>query len=150
MGDAWDDTATDTPAAAAADATTGEPYVWPTVSPETLARRIEGVELRYVLTDLIHGPERAEWTVAQLVDELDRSGFTLYGRASKAVSDALRWEVGRGRVVRVGRSRYRPGTIPGTTRRRIRSRARARRVGAERARWAQLAAQGGDGDGLTA
>lgn len=89
-------------------------------------RPLYGLELRYVLTDLIDGPEKRVWTVAELVIRLEGGGFTLSGRASKEISDHLRAEVNRGRVLRVGRGRYRPGHIPGSTRRRIRKRARAR------------------------
>jgi len=76
--------------------------------------------------------------VAELVTELERGGFVLAGRPSKEISDALRWEVARGRVVRVGRGRYRAAAIPGATRRRIRKVARQRtdQVGSWRARQA--------------
>ena len=67
--------------------------------------------LRYRLTLLINGSGRS-WSVAELVEALDRSGVPLPpGRTSKVVSDSLRWEVGRGRVVRLGRGRYGPGQI---------------------------------------
>lgn len=90
-------------------------------------RALHSLELRYLLTDLIaSGPGRA-WTVAELVEVLEQAGFEIPDRASKTVSDQLRWEVGRGRVVRVGRGRYRMGSIPGSTRRRIRTAARHRR-----------------------
>ncbi|HEY1116429.1 MAG TPA: hypothetical protein VGE43_01905 [Acidimicrobiales bacterium] len=78
------------------------------------------VELRYVLCDLIAGAAGATCTVGELVDTIERCGFRLAGRPSKVISDALRTEVARGRVVRVGRGRYRVGSIPGSTRRRIR------------------------------
>lgn len=55
-------------------------------------------------------------TVQDLVDALDRRGIDVPGRASKTISDALRWEVSRGRVMRVGRGRYRTGAIPRSTR----------------------------------
>ena len=45
-------------------------------------------------------------TVRELVSELGRCGVVTLGRPSKAISDALRWEVGRGRVRRVSRSTY--------------------------------------------
>ena len=66
---------------------------------------------------------------------LDDAGFILPGRASKEISDSLRWEVGRSRVRRLGRGRYAAGSMPGSTRRRIRKRAGQLRVRAERARW---------------
>ncbi|HEX4903722.1 MAG TPA: hypothetical protein VFV42_12970, partial [Acidimicrobiales bacterium] len=89
-------------------------------------RLLHGLELRYVLTDLIASAPDHVWTVAELVRRLERAGFVLPGRASKTVSDHLRAECGRGRVRRVGRGRYALGAIPGATRRRIRRAARHR------------------------
>ena len=53
---------------------------------------------------------------------------------SKAVSDALRWEVRRGRVVKVARATYRATDWPRTTTHRIRTRVLALRVRAEELR----------------
>ena len=50
-----------------------------------------------------------------LVDRLEGAGYRIKGRASKAVSDALRWEAAHGRVVRLGRGRYDTGRIPRST-----------------------------------
>ncbi|MDE0803609.1 MAG: hypothetical protein OSA99_09830 [Acidimicrobiales bacterium] len=86
-----------------------------------------GTDLRYLLTDLIAGPERRGWRVVELAEALERAGFELQGRPTKVVSDALRTEIQRGRVVRVGWGRYEMGHIPGGTRRRIRARSRAAR-----------------------
>ena len=49
---------------------------------------LRGTELRYVLTHLlqVNGPT----TVAGLIAALDEWGFSVSGRPSKAVSDALR------------------------------------------------------------
>jgi hypothetical protein len=58
-------------------------------------------------------------TVAEMVTFLARSGYRLRGRASKVVSDCLRWEMARGRVRRQGRGVYCYGTAPKTTARRI-------------------------------
>lgn len=58
-------------------------------------------------------------TVAELVTELHRWGFTVAGRPSKTVSDTLRWEVRRDRVRRRGRGRYQPGPMPRSTEHRI-------------------------------
>jgi hypothetical protein len=63
---------------------------------------------------------RDEVSVRELVARLAARGFQLDGRASKIISDALRWEVRRGRVVRVARGRYRHGSAPISTARRIR------------------------------
>jgi hypothetical protein len=78
---------------------------------------VRGIELRYVLTMALAvcGP----LSVAELAVELDRQGFSVDGRTSKAISDALRWEVARGRVGRSGRGRYRSGYIPRSTEHRI-------------------------------
>ena len=80
-------------------------------------RQVRGIELRYVLTMALAvcGPQ----SVAELADELDRQGFSVGGRPSKAISDALRWEVAHGRVRRSGRGRYRSGCIPRSTEHRI-------------------------------
>ncbi|MFD6196601.1 hypothetical protein ACFWE3_07830 [Mycobacteriaceae bacterium NPDC060252] len=66
--------------------------------------RVRGVELRYLLTLYVH--RFGTTTVSELVNMLDRKGFGTDGRASKAVSDALRWEVRRGRLSHVGRGCY--------------------------------------------
>jgi len=73
-----------------------------------------GRELRYVLTLAIRaagGPV----SVAELVALVEQAGFRLSGRPSKTVSDAVRWEVRKRRVVRAGRARYAPGTMPRST-----------------------------------
>ncbi|MGA9488705.1 MAG: hypothetical protein WBV80_00425 [Mycobacterium sp.] len=89
-------------------------------------RSLRGIELRYVLTMhlAVHGPA----TVADLIDALDYHGFCVRGRPSKAVSDAMRWEVGHGRVHRLGRGRYGPAYIPRSTEYRIHRRVLALRA----------------------
>lgn len=81
---------------------------------------LRGTNLRYVLTmQLRHnGPQ----SVSDLVDALADQGFTTSGRPSKAISDALRWEVNHGRVYRVRHGRYRPAEMPRSTEYRIRNR----------------------------
>ncbi|MBU3752176.1 MAG: hypothetical protein FGM52_17320 [Mycobacterium sp.] len=78
---------------------------------------LRGTDLRYVLTRILQlqGP----LTVAELVAELHRWGFTVSGRASKTVSDTLRWEMRRDRVRRIGRGLYRQGCVPRSTAYRI-------------------------------
>ncbi len=77
------------------------------------AHPIRGLALRYLLTShLIEGGPR---TVRELVDAVLADGFELNGRPSKEVSDALRWEMRRGRVSRRGRGLYGPGTMPRQT-----------------------------------
>ncbi len=80
--------------------------------------RISGRALRFVLVGELM--RRREVTVRELVAWLGDQGYEVPGRVSKVVSDGLRWEVRRGRVVRVGRGRYRFGRVPATTARRIR------------------------------
>jgi hypothetical protein len=81
---------------------------------------------RYVLTELLfdHGPLR----VAEIVALLHTEGLMVGGRPSKTVSDALRWEVAHGRVVRLGRGLYGPGRMPRSTRAWIRRRNRLLRA----------------------
>jgi hypothetical protein len=105
----------------------------------TTPLRLRGTALRYVLTQhlAVHGPA----TVAELIEMLAWHGFETYGRPSKAISDALRWEMGRDRVRRRGRGRYIPGPIPRSTEYRIHQ-----RVLALRAEAAQLSLRGGQND----
>ncbi|OBR97872.1 hypothetical protein BHQ23_06110 [Mycobacterium gordonae] len=86
---------------------------------------LSGIELRYVLTWqlALHGPA----TIADMIDALEWHGFCVKGRASKAISDALRWEIARGRVRRLGRGKYGPGGMPRATEYRIHQRVLALR-----------------------
>ncbi len=78
---------------------------------------LRGTELRYVLVRLIVviGPA----TVPELIAALRDWGFAVAGRPSKTVSDALRWERRRGRVIRRGRGLYSAGEMPRSTEHRI-------------------------------
>jgi hypothetical protein len=67
----------------------------------------------------VHGPA----TIAELIEMLACHGFQTYGRPSKAISDALRWEMRLGRVTRRGRGRYSVFDIPRGTEHRIHKRA---------------------------
>ena len=69
---------------------------------------------------LHHIRRRKVTTVAELVQVLRAEGYDLGGRESKVVSDALRWEVARGRVIRRGRGVYAYGRTPASTARRVR------------------------------
>jgi hypothetical protein len=88
-------------------------------------RLLKGIELRYVLTHQLftHGPA----AIADLVEALAFQGFGIASPAPKSVSDALRWESGRGRVRRLGRGRYGPGWMPRGTEHRIHTRVQALR-----------------------
>ncbi len=79
---------------------------------------LRGRGLRFILVDQIRS--RRTMTVAEMVGVLSDYGYRLPGRASKVISDALRWELARGRVVRVARGVYAYGRAPQTTARRIR------------------------------
>ena len=70
---------------------------------------VRGLDQRYLLTTYIH--ERGVATVDELIDCPDYHGFEVGDRAWKVVSDALRWECLRERVIRVGRGRYRQGYL---------------------------------------
>jgi hypothetical protein len=87
--------------------------------------RLRTIELRYVLTLYLfqHGPT----SVADLIDVLHYQGFDIPGRASKAISDALRPDVASGRVRRFKRGRYGPGEMPRSTEHRIHQRVLALR-----------------------
>lgn len=87
------------------------------MDPTYTERLLSGLLLRYFLTTILmeFGPR----TVDELVAAVEREGFVLAGRPSKTVSDALRWEIAHGRVVRLRRATYGLGTIPRQTRSRI-------------------------------
>jgi hypothetical protein len=79
---------------------------------------------RYRLTMMIWAAGRPV-TVAELLAHLGDAGRLPRGRPSKVVSDALRWEIRRGRVRRVGRGVYVAGRMPRSTFSWIRSQIRA-------------------------
>ena len=89
------------------------------------ALQLRGIELRYVLT--MHLFRQGPASIAELVDALAWHGFAVAGRASKSISDALRWEMGYGRVRRLGRGRFGPGCVPRGTEHRIHKRVMALR-----------------------
>lgn len=80
---------------------------------------LRGRALRFMLVDELM--RRSDgMTVAEMVEALViRQGFDLGGRASKIISDALRWETRRGRVARTARGRYRFVRAARSTTRRI-------------------------------
>jgi hypothetical protein len=81
-------------------------------------RELRGRGLRFLLLDVLL--RRGQASVGEMVEVLVEQGHVFRGRPSKVVSDALRWEVGHGRVVRVARGVYRVGRV---------ARSRVRRVG---------------------
>ncbi|BBZ71622.1 hypothetical protein [Mycobacterium paraseoulense] len=81
---------------------------------------LRGIELRYVLT--MHLAHNGPATIGEMIEALTAQGFRVSGRASKVISDSLRWEMGRDRVRRVGRGRYGPRSIPRSTEHRIHQR----------------------------
>ncbi len=72
---------------------------------------IESRHLRYLLVAELM---RCQLPVSprELVERIEARGLTVPGRAPKTVSDALRWEVAKGRVVKLGRGRYAGGNNP--------------------------------------
>ena len=82
-------------------------------------RSVTGYPLRWAMT-LLMAEDRREWTIPELVAGLELLGLEPPGRPSKAASDALRGEVRKGRVVRVGRGRYRFAYAPKSTMSRMR------------------------------
>jgi hypothetical protein len=99
--------------------------------PNSRQRKVlAGIELRYVVTMnlAVHGPA----TVVEIIELLEYQGFVIAGRASKTVSDALRWEMRRGRVRRIRRGKYGAGQMPRSTEHYIHKRAIALREEADR------------------
>ena len=88
--------------------------------------RVCGTELRYLLTSYLLDA-RTALRIGDLVRFCRHDGVTFAGRPSKAISDALRWEIGRGRVVRLGRGIYVLGDMPRSTKSRIMSSSRRTR-----------------------
>lgn len=76
---------------------------------------VSGRAIRYlVLAELIRSGQAMN--VAELVDKLRGQEVLLPSRPSKAVSDALRWEVRKGRIVKIRRGIYQIGYVPRSTR----------------------------------
>jgi hypothetical protein len=75
---------------------------------------LRGQPLRYLVS--LHLVEAGSpQTVRQLIAAIEAKGYVIGGRASKTMSDTLRTEVRRGRVIRVGRGRYAAGRTPRST-----------------------------------
>ncbi len=84
-----------------------EPPVTPAL-PESVV--VRGYVLRCLLVTVLREASGV-MSVGDLCDALASRDLTTPGRASKDVSDALRWEQQRGRVRRGGRGAYRLGPI---------------------------------------
>ena len=82
---------------------------------------VRGRALRYMLTMALRDAGRS-MTVAELVAHCEGQGVVFESRASKLVSDSLRWEMAWGRVRRLRRGVYCFGRIPRSTLRFIRKR----------------------------
>ena len=82
---------------------------------------IRALDLRSLLVLILLGHQQPVGIDA-LVDAVGRAGFALHGRPGKAVSDALRWEVKRGRARQEGRGKYLAGYVAKTTRGRMQAR----------------------------
>lgn len=67
---------------------------------------LTGRRLRYAVALLLFDAEGTV-TLDDLAGRLRTSGYTTSGEPRKAISDALRWELRRGRAVRVRRGQYR-------------------------------------------
>jgi hypothetical protein len=75
---------------------------------------LSGRRLRYAVAVLLH--ERGDtMTLDELEGALASWGYTTGPEPRKAISDALRWELHRGRAFRVGRGRYRSGGLARST-----------------------------------
>lgn len=93
-------------------------YYWDRFHP------LSGLPLRYALCVCLMDAGRP-MTVRRLIVALERRGFEVAGRPSKTVSDSLRREVARGRVLRRRRGEYVVGRVAQTTEYRMRTRVTA-------------------------
>ncbi len=78
-------------------------------------RELSGRAFRYAVTLALHHGGGRDMSTAELVQALDASGVELGRAPAKAVSDALRWEIRKGRVARVRRGVYRPVRLARST-----------------------------------
>jgi len=85
--------------------------------------KLWGRGLRHFLVSVLANASRPV-SVGELVERVAAEPARLSGRPSKVISDALRWEVGRGRVRRERRGVYVFLRAPSSTRRWIERRAR--------------------------
>lgn len=76
--------------------------------------RIYGLPLRYLACISLRQTRRP-MSVGELVAAIQTGGWDLGDQPNKLIADALRWEVRKGRVVKVGRGSYRYGRMPRST-----------------------------------
>jgi hypothetical protein len=82
---------------------------------------LSGLGLRYAALLVLYQRFGLTRTMPEMLDDLRSLGVSPAGAPpNKALADALRWEVRRGRVERVAHGRYRLGYLPETTHRRAR------------------------------
>jgi hypothetical protein len=99
----------------------------------TDTRTLTGRDLRYWLTNHLAHHGQTDHRVADLITAVGNAGFTIRGRASKTISDALHTDTDRGRIQRTGWGRYQiAGSLPTTTSWRIRRRCEQLRRDLER------------------
>ncbi|MDW3219871.1 MAG: hypothetical protein R8F63_14750 [Acidimicrobiales bacterium] len=95
---------------------------------------VTGILLRYALLDVMHGVTQPT-SVDEIVHAIERLGVTIPERKGKWVSDALRTEHKKGRIIRVGRNRYVGTEIPRSTRYRAKRAIRDHRARVEGTFW---------------
>lgn len=76
---------------------------------------VRGRPLRYLLVAALIDAD-GPCSVGALQESCERRGVVFGGRASKVISDALRWEIAAGRVRRVQRGVYAIDRVPRSTR----------------------------------
>ncbi len=86
-----------------------------TSDPSDISGALRGRPLRYLLIEIMREHERP-LSVPQLIAACSAQGVIFDGRASKLISDALRWEVRRGRITKVQRGVYAFADAPRSTR----------------------------------
>ena len=80
---------------------------------------LAGIKLRYAIVAALIAARRP-MSVEELLESFERRGLTVRSSyPAKAVADAVRWEIRRGRVARVRRGVYAAGTVAPSTRRRM-------------------------------
>lgn len=67
---------------------------------------LTGRRLRYAVAVVLHEAGRTV-SLEELAEGLARHGYGTVGDTRKAISDALRWELHKGRALRPGRGHYR-------------------------------------------